>query len=78
MSAEIIDGKQVAADMRAEMKQEVAEHKPGDWWFGMWQPDQIDGKHFGDADPEMLRSNHDAWLLKPGAAWHGFGGFGIL
>lgn len=60
----------------ARLKQEVAERKPGDWWFGMWQPDEVDGKHFADADPGMLRSNPDAWLLKPNADWHGFGDLG--
>jgi arginine/lysine/ornithine decarboxylase len=60
----------------ARIQQEVAERKPGDWWFGMWQPDEVDGKPFPDADPAMLRSNHDAWLLKPGADWHGFGDLG--
>ena len=69
---EAIDFRQAMARIR----QEVAERKPGDWWFGMWQPDEVDGKHFADADPAMLRSNHDAWLLKPGADWHGFGDLG--
>ncbi len=69
---EAIDFRQAMARIR----QEVAERKPGDWWFGMWQPDEVDGKPFADADPGMLRSNHDAWLLKPGADWHGFGDLG--
>ena len=69
---EAIDFRQAMARIR----QEVAERKPGDWWFGMWQPDDVDGKPFADADPAMLRSNHDAWLLKPGADWHGFGDLG--
>ena len=69
---EAIDFRQAMARIR----QEVAERKPGDWWFGMWQPDEVDGKPFADADPAMLRSNHDAWLLKPGADWHGFGDLG--
>jgi arginine decarboxylase len=34
-----------------------------DWWFSIWQPPQVDGaESVSTAD----------WLLKPGAAWHGF------
>jgi arginine/lysine/ornithine decarboxylase len=69
---EAIDFRQTMARIR----QEVAERKPGDWWFGMWQPDEVDGKPFADADPAILRSNPDAWVLRPDAAWHGFGDLG--
>jgi arginine/lysine/ornithine decarboxylase len=69
---EAIDFRQAMARIR----QEVAERKPGDWWFGMWQPDDVGGKPFADADPAILRSNPDAWVLRPDAAWHGFGDLG--
>ena len=69
---EAIDFRQTMARIR----QEVAEREPGDWWFGMWQPDEVDGAPFSDADPAILRSNPDAWVLRPDAAWHGFGDLG--
>jgi arginine decarboxylase len=37
--------------------------KKGTWWFDVWQPDAMAKK------PVAERS---AWVLKPGAAWHGF------
>ena len=56
--------------------QEIAARRADDWWFGVWQPDDVDGQPFGEADPNLLRSDSDAWVLKPGAAWHGFGDLG--
>lgn len=46
-----------------------------DWWFGVWQPDEVDGVPFADLDPLVLHSG-DAWVLKPTAKWHGFGDLG--
>ncbi len=46
-----------------------------DWWFGVWQPDVVDGVPFGDIDPQRLHQG-DAWVLRPGASWHGFGDLG--
>ncbi len=34
----------------------------GSWWFSVWQPDPVEGEDL----------SHDHWVLKPGAAWHGF------
>ncbi len=56
----------------ARLKREIAARKKGDWWFSCWQPDKVGNKAFADVDPEKLRTSSDAWLLKPGAKWHGF------
>lgn len=55
---------------------EVIARNRDDWWFGVWQPDEVDGKPFLEADPELLRTSSEAWVLKPGAEWHGFGDLG--
>lgn len=36
-----------------------------DWWFSIWQPEQVAGE-------EGAQRTGD-WLLQPNAAWHGFG-----
>jgi len=46
-----------------------------DWWFGVWQPDEVDGVPFADLDPQRLHRG-DAWVLAPTAKWHGFGDLG--
>lgn len=55
---------------------ELDERKKGDWWFRPWQPDLVKGVPFEDADTDLLATSPDAWLLEPGAAWHGFGDLG--
>ena len=44
-----------------------------DWWFKVWGPDDLS---------EEGIEERDAWMLKPGARWHGFGklakGFNLL
>lgn len=68
-----------AVDFRQAMvrlTQEIAARRQDDWWFGVWQPDEVNGQPFADVDPEVLRTRSDAWVLKPGAAWHGFGDLG--
>ena len=54
---------------------EVRKRKPQDWWFGVWQPDEVNGVPFADLDPQTLRQG-DAWVLQPSASWHGFGDLG--
>ena len=54
---------------------EIRERDAQDWWFGIWQPDEVDGVPFADIDPQKLRRG-DAWILKSGAKWHGFGDLG--
>jgi arginine/lysine/ornithine decarboxylase len=39
----------------------------GDWFFNTWNPDRIE-----DADPAVLATDPEAWVLRPGEAWHGF------
>ena len=55
---------------------ELDARRKGDWWFEPWQPDRVDGKPFLDVDTEVLARSSDAWLLRPGDEWHGFGDLG--
>jgi arginine decarboxylase len=56
---------------------EFREH--GQWFFNTWNADEVrDGKNgkkvaFAAADPDLLASEPDAWVLHPGESWHGFG-----
>lgn len=54
---------------------EVRQRNSQDWWFGVWQPDEVNGVPFADLDPKVLQHG-DAWVLKPTASWHGFGDLG--
>ena len=60
----------------ARLHQEITARSKDDWWFGVWQPDEVNGQPFAEADPDLLRTDSDAWVLKAGAAWHGFGDLG--
>jgi len=60
----------------ARLQTDIVARDPGDWWFGVWQPDQVNGQAFAEADPDTLRADADAWVLKPGEDWHGFGDLG--
>jgi len=60
----------------ARLQQEITARRKDDWWFGVWQPDEVNGQPFAEADPDLLRTDSDAWVLKAGAAWHGFGDLG--
>ncbi|WP_397453601.1 Orn/Lys/Arg decarboxylase N-terminal domain-containing protein [Pseudomonas sp. NA-150] len=57
------------------LRNEVQERDAADWWFGVWQPDEVDGVPFAEVDPHVLHKG-DAWVLKPSASWHGFGDLG--
>jgi arginine decarboxylase len=59
----------------ARLSNEIRERNGKDWWFGVWQPDEVNGVPFAELDPEVLRHG-DAWVLKPAASWHGFGDLG--
>jgi arginine/lysine/ornithine decarboxylase len=54
---------------------EIRQRNSQDWWFGVWQPDEVNGVPFADLDPRVLQHG-DAWVLKPTASWHGFGDLG--
>ncbi|GAL04804.1 arginine decarboxylase catabolic [Photobacterium aphoticum] len=49
-----------------------------DWFFKPWNAETIvdpaTGKHvpFEEADPNLLATQQDFWVMKPGDAWHGF------
>ena len=61
----------------ARLFQEFADR--GEWFFSPWNPDRVidPGHHrsvpFRDASPEWLASAADAWVLRGGEPWHGFG-----
>ncbi|MEB0026008.1 Orn/Lys/Arg decarboxylase N-terminal domain-containing protein [Pseudomonas sp. MH9.2] len=57
------------------LTQQVVQRNATDWWFGVWQPDDVDGTPFAEVDRQRLHQS-DAWVLKPGAQWHGFGDLG--
>lgn len=69
--SEAIGFRQAMVRLGNEMRMRNAQ----DWWFGVWQPDVVDGVPFGDIDPQRLHQG-DAWVLRPGATWHGFGDLG--
>src|SRR3954451_839369 len=69
--AEAVAFRQIMGRVHNEFK----EH--GDWFFNTWNADEVSegGKKvpFAAADPELLASEPDAWVLHPGESWHGFG-----
>ena len=54
-------------------RRKVDEEWGADWWFKVWGPDDLS---------EEGIEERDAWMLKPGERWHGFGnlaeGFNML
>jgi arginine decarboxylase len=51
----------------------------GDWFFNTWNPDTVQDERgktiaFETAAPDFLARQPDAWMLRPGAHWHGFDG----
>ena len=68
-----------AIDFRKAMLRigrDLERRKSGDWWFQSWQADEVEGEAFLEADPNLLATSSDAWLLRPGQGWHGFGDLG--
>lgn len=69
---EAIAFRQTVARIRAEL------NARGSWFFGIFQPDgvRVPGEAtpvaFEKADPDLLATDPQAWVLHPGAAWHGF------
>ncbi len=61
-----------ALDFRRAMRK-VDEEWGVDWWFKVWGPDDLS---------EEGIEEREAWMLKPGERWHGFGqladGFNLL
>jgi len=61
-----------ALEFRRAMRK-VDEEYEEDWWFSVWGPDDLTSEGLDD---------RDAWMLKPGESWHGFGdvaeGFNLL
>lgn len=52
----------------------------GDWFFGTWNAEEVTdtatGRRvaFEDAPEELLVTEPDCWVLRPGESWHGFEG----
>jgi arginine/lysine/ornithine decarboxylase len=51
----------------------------GDWFFNTWNPDTVQDERgktiaFESASPDFLAKQPGAWVLRPGARWHGFDG----
>ncbi|GAB7081085.1 Orn/Lys/Arg family decarboxylase [Megalodesulfovibrio paquesii] len=68
-----------AVDFRQTMARLHAEHAgSGDWFFAPWQPEAVTDPATGravpfqDVPPERLAEDPSCWVLRPGAAWHGF------
>jgi len=56
-----------------KVEQDWAKHQDARWWFKVWGPDDLS---------EEGIEEREAWMLKPGERWHGFGelasGFNML
>ncbi|CAH0533673.1 Biodegradative arginine decarboxylase [Vibrio stylophorae] len=68
-----------AVDYRQAMGRLYREFEAdGDWFFKPWNAetvtDPVTGIEvpFEEADPALLASNQDFWVMKPGDSWHGF------
>ena len=63
----------------ARIRRKIMSDNTKDWWFEMWQPDEVtnpaSGKriNFADAPVELLAKDPGCWVLHPGESWHGFG-----
>lgn len=48
--------------------------KKGDWWFSVWQPNELrDRLDEGERAAQPVSTKQADWKLVPKAAWHGFG-----
>ncbi|MGF1686435.1 arginine decarboxylase [Photobacterium japonica] len=68
-----------AVDYRQAMGRLYREFEAdNDWFFKPWNAETIEdpftGKTipFEEADPNLLATKQDFWVMKPGDAWHGF------
>jgi len=63
----------------ARIRRKIMSENINDWWFEMWQPDEVtnpgSGKriNFADAPIELLAKDSSCWVLHPNESWHGFG-----
>ncbi|MGI4841220.1 MAG: Orn/Lys/Arg decarboxylase N-terminal domain-containing protein [Janthinobacterium lividum] len=59
----------------SRMKSEMLSHD--DWFFSCWQPPSVTVQGsdvpFHKADPQVLKTDPNCWVLHPGEVWHGFG-----
>jgi arginine decarboxylase len=46
---------------------DFGQHKRNPWWFGLWQPPQIE-----TVDTAELATDPKYWWMRPGEDWHGF------
>ncbi|OGV44627.1 MAG: hypothetical protein A2X46_03090 [Lentisphaerae bacterium GWF2_57_35] len=55
----------------------IADETPkNDWWFRLWQPEQVGPTPFAQADAKLLMTDPESWVLKDGDRWHGFSQYG--
>ncbi|MDR1848849.1 MAG: arginine/lysine/ornithine decarboxylase, partial [Zoogloeaceae bacterium] len=56
-----------------KVERDWAKHQDAQWWFKVWGPDDLSDEGIEE---------REAWMLKPGERWHGFGdlapGFNML
>ena len=78
LTTEAIDEAIAFRKTMARIGPEIRQRDSSDWWFGVWQPDEVvdpqSGHHvaFADAPDSLLRDEANCWTLKPGDSWHGF------
>ncbi len=65
-----------AIQFRQKMAEIGAQTAKDDWWFRVWQPEQIASQAFEEVDPQHLLTHAEDWTLKDGESWHGFKDFG--
>jgi lysine decarboxylase/arginine decarboxylase len=63
----------------ARIRRKIRSENPGDWWFDIWQPDEVINPEtgqrvsFAEAPSELLATDPSCWILHPDDTWHGFG-----
>jgi len=72
--AEAVTFRQTVGRLREELRER------GEWFFSTWNPDVVTDPATGGTVPfdraplELLSREPGCWILRPGAAWHGFDG----
>lgn len=70
---EAVDFRQTVMKYHRELTQN------GSWFFTTWNPDEVTDPRtgqpvpFANADPLLLSTDPNCWILKPHDSWHGYG-----